>query len=152
MNIRNIQLHELKPYERNAKIHSVKQLEGIAQSIQRFGFLQPLVVDKNNVIVAGHGRYEAAAALGMLELPCVTVDDLSEAEIRAYRLLDNKLAETGTDLKILNFELSDLHFDFSPFKVEFKSINLDLKPLSEGEVAKEIREICKECEGTGYLD
>jgi ParB family chromosome partitioning protein len=121
-----VPLHSLRPYEKNAKKHPVTQLQGISESISNFGFKQPIVIDKNNVIVAGHGRYEAAASLGISELPCIIADDLTDKQIRAYRLLDNKLAESGMDLDILSLELSDLDFDFAPYgvftdKIEFKS-------------------------------
>ncbi len=117
MNIRNVPLHLLRPYEKNAKKHPVMQLEGIAQSIKQFGFKQPIVIDINNVIVAGHGRYEAAATLGIEEVPCVVADDLSKEQIRAYRILDNKLSESGMDLDILAIDMNDLDFDFAPFGV-----------------------------------
>lgn len=117
MNIHNVPLHLLRPYEKNAKKHPVRQLEGIAQSIQQFGFKQPIVIDAKNVIIAGHGRYEAAASLGMQEVPCVIADDLSKEQIRAYRILDNKLSESGMDLDILAIDMDDIDFDFAPFGV-----------------------------------
>lgn len=134
MKIKYVGLHLITPYENNAKIHTVKQLEGITESIRTFGFLQPLVVDKDNVIVAGHGRYEAAAALGYEELPCVIVDDLTEKQIGAYRILDNKLAETGTDPYKLQIELEKLDFDFAPYKIDLQTSKLDLSRDQEKEI------------------
>lgn len=119
-----VDLHNLIAYENNSKIHSVAQLEGIAQSIKKFGFVQDIVIDENFVIVAGHGRYEAAAALGMSQIPCIMIDKLTDDEIAAYRILDNKLAEGGTDQTKLSLELDKISFDFSPFKMEFKPVEI----------------------------
>lgn len=129
-----ILLHQLIPYENNAKIHTITQLEGISESISQFGFKQPIVIDKNKVIVAGHGRYEAAAALGYEELPCIIADDLTEEEVKAYRILDNELAKGATDLIKLELELSHLQFDFAPFKVEFSRREIDLSKSQEKEI------------------
>ncbi len=118
-----IPLHEIKPYENNAKLHPVKQLQGLSKSIGDFNFLQPIVIDKNNVIVAGHGRYEAAAAIGMAEVPCALAEDLTEDQIKAYRLIDNELAKTGTDFDILQLEVASLpDFPFEDYGVEFPEI------------------------------
>ncbi len=124
MNIRMVPLHEIKPYENNIKQHPVKQLESISHSIKSFGFKQPLVLDRNNVIVCGHARYEAAAALGIESVPCEIADELSEEQISAYRILDNEIAAQGyTDLIKLNVELGKLpDFDFKPFNIEFPKV------------------------------
>jgi ParB family chromosome partitioning protein len=131
-----VPLHTIHPYENNSKVHTVTQLEGISESIKRFGFKQPIVIDKQNVIVAGHGRYEAAAALGYEELPCIIADDLTDDEIKAYRILDNKLAEGATDIMKLELELSLFQFDFTPFKVDISPRPIDLshdedKPIKD---------------------
>jgi len=124
MNIRSVPLHEIKPYEKNVKKHPVKQLEAIVISIKKFGFRQPIVIDRNNVIIAGHARYEAAAAMGMTEVPCEYADNLSEEDVKAYRILDNEIAKQGsTDVEMLMQELASMpDFDFSPFNVEFPEI------------------------------
>lgn len=101
-------LAALVPYAGNPKRHPKLQVANIAASIQRFGFLVPLVIDKDNVIVAGHGRFEAASQLGMTELPCIRADHLTEMEIKAYRLADNKLAESRWDDALLELELGEL--------------------------------------------
>lgn len=152
MNIRKVPLHEIKPYENNAKQHPVKQLEAIVNSIKEFGFRQPIVVDRNNVIIAGHARYEAAAAMGMNEVPCEYADDLTPQQVNAYRILDNEIANLGyVDVQLRARELEALpDFDFTPFNVEFKTIDKEVEALPE--VEKSIREMCKECNGTGYLD
>ncbi len=128
--VKYVPLHLLVPYENNSKIHTVNQLEGISQSIKDFGFLQPIVIDTNNVIVAGHGRYEAAAALGYQGLPCVVADDLTENQIKAYRILDNKLAEGATDIGKLQLELGTFEYDFKPYKIDLSTAKLELAPPS----------------------
>ena len=99
---------EIKPYEKNAKAHPKKQVEQIAASIKSFGFVQPLVVDKNNVIVIGHGRLEAAKLLGMTEVPTISVENLSDEEVKALRLADNKLNESEWDMNLVIEELKGL--------------------------------------------
>lgn len=152
MNIRKIPLHQIKPYENNVKKHPVKQLEAVLQSIKQFGFRQPIVIDKNNVIIAGHARYEAATALGLDEVPCEYADDLSDESVKAYRILDNEIAAQGyTDKVAMNLELLKLpEFDFKPF-------NLELKPLPDAKPVKMtdeqiVRDKCLACDGTGYID
>ena len=86
-------IDQLKPYTRNARTHSKQQIRQIADSIQAFGFTNPILVDKQNTIVAGHGRWCAAALLGMNHVPTICLERLTEDQIRAYILADNKLAE-----------------------------------------------------------
>ena len=102
----------LTPYEKNAKKHPSEQVEHIANSISEFGFKQPLVIDANNVVVIGHGRLMAAKKLGLKEVPCIRADDLSEAQIKALRLADNKTNESEWDFDILEDELEELTHDF----------------------------------------
>ena len=107
----------LTPWARNARTHSKKQLRQIAESIQTFGFTNPVLVDGENVILAGHGRVEAAKMLGMTSVPCVRLDSMTPDQKRAYVLADNKLAlNAGWDEELLAGELealmsSDLDFD-----------------------------------------
>jgi len=115
MEIQQIKIDEILPYAKNAKKHPKEQVQKIAQSIKRFGFKQPLVIDKNKVVIVGHGRFEAAKMLGLKELPCLLADDLSGEEIKAYRLVDNKLNESAWDmdlalpeLKLLDIGLQEL--------------------------------------------
>jgi len=91
--VKQVKVENITPYEKNAKKHPKKQIEQIARSIEAFGFNQPIVVDKENVIVVGHGRFEAAKKLGMKEVPCLQVD-LNQDKVKAYRLADNKLNES----------------------------------------------------------
>lgn len=111
MEIKNIKISDIKPYSKNAKKHPEKQIEQVASSIREFGFKQPLVIDKNNILVVGHGRLEAAKKLGMAEVPTVIADDLSEDQIKAYRLADNKLNESDWDMDLVIDELKELGDD-----------------------------------------
>ncbi len=100
---------DLTPYPRNARTHSKKQIRQIADSIARFGFTNPVLIDEQDCILAGHGRVEAARLLGMGHVPCRLIDSLSQAEKRAYILADNKLAlNVGWDEEILAIELQFL--------------------------------------------
>lgn len=122
MKIIEIQISELKKYSLNSKRHPQAQIEGIAESIKRFGFTQPIVVDKNNEIIIGHGRLDAAKLAGLAKVPCVILDSLSEQEIKALRLIDNRIAETGWDTDLLGLDLKEITFDFAPFNIEFSGI------------------------------
>ena len=102
MNILNI-----KPYTKNAKKHPAKQIKQIADSISAFGWGQPVVVDKNGVLIVGHGRYEAAKLLGLEEIPAIEVD-LTEEQAKAYRLADNKLNESEWDMDLVIQDLKEL--------------------------------------------
>lgn len=104
--IEMIPLDRLKPYPRNARIHSRKQIGQIADSLQRFGFTNPVLVDDGNMILAGLGRVEAAKLIGMTAVPCLRLSSMSAAEKRAYVLAENKLAlNAGWDDDILAGEL-----------------------------------------------
>lgn len=107
MEITNIAIDKIIPYKKNAKKHPVAQIRQIANSIKEFGWGQPLVLDKNNVIIVGHGRLEAAKLLGLKEVPTITVD-LTEEQAKAYRLADNKLNESEWDMGLVIEELKGL--------------------------------------------
>ena len=107
-----IAIEALQPYEKNARTHSPEQVEKIAKSIREFGFINPVLIDKKNMIIAGHGRVLAAKKLKMKEVPCLRVEDLTDTQIRAYILADNKLAEeAGWDELLLSQELAALKDD-----------------------------------------
>lgn len=108
MNIVYKNIKELKPYKKNAKKHSKEQVEQIANSIKEFGFTQPVIVDKNNCVVAGHGRILGAKKAGLKQVPTVCLEDLTEEQIKAYRLVDNKLNESEWDEALLLQELEEL--------------------------------------------
>jgi DNA modification methylase len=103
---------DLVPYARNSRTHSPQQVDKIAASIREFGFLNPIIVDGRNGIVAGHGRVLAAQKLGLSELPVIDASHLSEAQKRAYVIADNRLAlDAGWDNEMLKIELQDLEVD-----------------------------------------
>lgn len=109
------QLAEITPYAKNAKKHSRQQINNVAESIKQYGFVQPIVIDRNGVIVIGHCRALAAQKLGMAEVPCVCVDDLTPEQVNALRLVDNKSNESEWDFGLLAEELPGLDlsaFDF----------------------------------------
>jgi DNA modification methylase len=109
MNIEYTLVQELQPYPNNARTHSKKQIRQIANSIKRFGFINPVVVDDKNVVMAGHGRVEAAKQLGLHAIPTVRLSHLSETDKKAYILADNKLAlKAGWDREVLAIELQGL--------------------------------------------
>ncbi|MEM6560027.1 MAG: site-specific DNA-methyltransferase [Planctomycetota bacterium] len=109
LQIEHIPTGDLKPYPKNARTHSDEQVAAIAQSIETFGFLVPVLIDATGELIAGHGRVEAAKLLDLPEVPAIKVDHLTDAQQRAYLLADNKLTERGGwDKDILAAELRDL--------------------------------------------
>jgi DNA modification methylase len=130
----------LIPRSRNPRTHSKKQIEQIAASIQRFGFLSPVLVDGGSRIIAGHGRVEGAKLAGLTQIPVMRVDHLSESEIRAYVIADNKLAENaGWDLDLLVLELKELsvEIDLDITVTGFETAEIDVLLLGEDEAADE---------------
>lgn len=111
----------IRPYEKNAKKHPLSQIKQVAASIKAFGFNQPIVLDKQNVIIVGHGRFEAAKLLGLKDVPTITVD-LSEEKAKAYRLADNKLNESKWDMDLVLEELKALSMEM----VELTGFDKDL--------------------------
>lgn len=125
-------IDDLKPYEHNAKEHDETQVKNIAKSIEKYGWQNPVLIDKDNVIIAGHGRVLGAQELGLSECPCIYADDLTEEQVREYRILDNKLNESSWIDEELEFELPEL--DFSDFDLDF-DVDLDIdepKEINEG--------------------
>lgn len=115
MNVINKRLDAIVPYAANAKKHDKRQINNVAESIRQYGFIQPIVIDRNGVIVIGHCRALAAQKLGMEEVPCVCVDDLTPEQVNALRLVDNKSNESDWDFDLLANELPGLDlsaFDF----------------------------------------
>lgn len=108
MNIQTKQLTDIKPYERNPRKND-EAVKYVAESIKLFGFKVPIVIDKDGVIVAGHTRYKAAKKLNMTEVPCIVADDLTDEQIKAFRLADNKVAEKAEwDFDLLDIELDGI--------------------------------------------
>ncbi len=108
-------IDELIPYENNARIND-KAVDVVANSIEEFGFKQPIIIDKNNVIVAGHTRQKAAQKLGIKKVPCIVADDLTEEQIKAFRIADNSSAQVAEwDIDKLMKELENIDYDMSQF-------------------------------------
>lgn len=115
MDVKNLPLADIVPYAKNAKKHDKTQIKNVAESIKQYGFVQPIVIDRDGVIVIGHCRALAAKQLGMQEVPCVCVDDLTTEQVNALRLVDNKSNESDWDFDLLADELAELDlsaFDF----------------------------------------
>lgn len=128
MNIEELPVGSLRPYERNARTHSKRQIRQIARSIEQFGFCNPVLIDDEKQIIAGHGRVEAAKLLGMDGVPTLRLSHLSDAQKRAYILADNRLAEkAGWDKQILQIELQGLiDLDFNVELTGFDTADFDL--------------------------
>lgn len=108
MEILNLKVDEIVPYENNPR-NNDGAVEYVAESIKQFGFKVPIVIDKDNVIVTGHTRHKASKLLGLETVPCIKADDLTEEQIKAFRLADNKVSEYSTwDIPLLTEELADL--------------------------------------------
>lgn len=108
MNVQEIKLKDIKPYGKNPRKND-DAVPYVAESIKQFGFKVPIVIDKNNVIVAGHTRYKAAKKLGFKSVPCIIADDLTDEQIKAFRLADNKVSEKAEwDLDLLDSEIEGI--------------------------------------------
>lgn len=130
-------LESLQPYERNSRHHSAEQVERICQSMKEFGFTNPILVDGENGIIAGHGRLEAAKKLGLKEVPVIQLGHLTDEQKRAYVIADNKMAELShwnmETLKSELSELKELNFDlnmtgFQSFEID-SLLNVDLNDV-----------------------
>lgn len=122
MKIEQIAVDKLIPYARNPRKNEAA-IAGVAASIKEFGFKQPVVIDKGGVIVVGHTRVKAAQKLGLETVPCLRADDLTPQQIKAYRILDNKVAEKSEwDTELLELELGEIELDLAPFEVEFAGL------------------------------
>ena len=138
MKITEVPIAQLKPYEKNAKKHPASQVKAIARSIEAFGFNVPLVIDAKHRIWSGHGRLEAAKLLNLETLPCVEREDLTDEQLKAYSLADNKLNESDWDmetvmeeLKQMSLELIDLTGFDSDLVLETKEDDFDLANIGE---------------------
>ena len=138
MKIEKIDINKIKPYEKNAKIHTPEQIEQIKKSIQEFGMNDPIAVwGKDNLIVEGHGRLEALKQLGYTEVECIRLDHLTDEERRAYTLAHNKLTmNTDFDIDILNDEL----FNIDNIDMELFGFDVEL-PIEEHELTEDDYEV-----------
>lgn len=119
-------LADIVPYANNTKKHDETQIKNVAESIKKYGWVQPLVIDENGTIVIGHCRALAAEKLGIEEVPCVVVDDLTDEEINALRIVDNKTNESPWDFDLLSAELPEI--DLSDFEFDFDFSEEDFSP------------------------
>ena len=142
----NVEIEKLKPYKNNARTHSDEQIEKIAKSMKEFGFINPVLVDGNLNVIAGHGRILGAKKLGMKEVPCLFIEDLTEEQKRAYIIADNRLAEdAGWDKELLKIELEDLknmNFDITltGFELEDFDFSMDETKVIEDEFDENVTE------------
>lgn len=126
MKIEKIGIEEIKTYENNAKIHTSEQIEQIKKSIQEFGFNDPIAIDENNVIIEGHGRYEALRQLKYKEIECIRLTNLTEEQKAAYMLIHNKVTmNTGFDIELLEEELSKIS------NIDMQDFNFDLETFED---------------------
>jgi hypothetical protein len=127
----------LKPYEKNARTHSSEQIKQVIASIKEFGWTNPVLINDKGLILAGHARVEAAKQLGLTDVPCISLDGLTEVQARAYIIADNKLAlNAGWDAEILKLELldlKDLNFDLQLMGFGDKELGAYLQPKREEE-------------------
>lgn len=141
MEIKLIEIENIAPYDNNPRLNK-DSVDYVANSIREFGFKQPIVIDKNNVIVAGHTRYKAAQQLGIEKVPCLVAKDLSEEQIKAYRLADNKVGENSKwDRTLLNIELDSIDLDMGSFGFFNKKIEKETFQELKGEVYSEVGDL-----------
>lgn len=162
---------EVRPYEKNPR-KNADAVKYVKASIEKFGFKQPIIVDSNRVIIAGHTRLEAAKSLGMAEVPCIVADDLTDAQVKALRLADNKVAEfsewemnllggeLGELAEISDIDMGDFGFDDNLDKIgdeeengtEEKGVNLSetFQIIVECENEIEQQKIFEKLSGEGY--
>lgn len=152
MNIINVSIDQIKPYENNPR-NNDDAVDAVANSIKEFGWQQPIVVDNGGVIIAGHTRYKAAKKLGYKEVPIVVADKLTEEQVNAYRLADNKVGELANwDTKKLDDELQALldQIDMTDFgfdeNIEFDPAdNIDVDLETDDKDKKLIQVTCPNC-------
>ena len=123
MKVLDLKLSDITPFENNPR-NNDEAVEPVLNSIKQFGFKVPIVIDKNNIIVTGHTRYKAAKKMKLEKVPCIIADDLTDEQIKAYRLADNKVGEIATwDFNALELELSEIeNIDMEDFNFEIDSI------------------------------
>ena len=122
-----ISMDKIIPYENNPRIND-EAAEKLAEDIKRFGFRNPIYLDKDNVIINGHTRYKSAQLLGYKEVPCIYAKDLTEQEVKAFRIADNRYGEFADwDVDLLVEELTDIRDDFTPEDLGFDDSIFDLE-------------------------
>ncbi len=131
----NRKVDDLNPYENNARVHSDEQIDQIVESIKKFGFTAPIIIDEENMILAGHGRYTAARKMEMESVPCIALKDLTPEKKRAYIIADNRIAENAQwNKELLALELTEL--DIAEFDLAVLGFSdKELEKLLPGEAA-----------------
>lgn len=152
MKVQNVSIDSIKPYENNPR-NNDQGVDAVAKSIKEFNWQQPIVVDKDNVIIVGHTRYKAAKKLGMKEVPVVVADKLSPEQVKAYRLADNKTGElTDWDDDLLDSELDDiLDIDMSDFGFNFDEEETDVNDVDLSDELTEKYQLKVECDDESQL-
>ena len=131
MRIYEININNIKPYENNPRFND-EAVEYVKNSIREFGFKVPIVIDKNNVIITGHTRYKACSELGITKIPCIRADDLTEEQVKAFRVADNSVSDVATwDFTKLEIELQDLDIDISDFGLDFGGLDDEATNISD---------------------
>ena len=151
LEIKYIPIEEITPYKNNPRINE-DAIPFVMNSIKEFGFKNPIILDKNNIVVAGHTRLESAKRLKMEEIPCIYADDLTEEQIKAYRLADNKVSEKSMwDYDKLEEELDNI-LDIDMSKFDFNIDNFEIEIPEEKEETEKSTEtkdkhehICPNC-------
>lgn len=146
-------IKDLVPYENNPR-NNDEAVKYVAESIKEFGFKVPIVIDESNVIVAGHTRYKAAKQLKLKTVPCIVANDLTEEQIKAYRLADNKVSELSRwDYELLQKELEEIGIDMTAFGFITANFGDDLDPedfISDEDKNKK-EYVCEHCGRTFTL-
>jgi len=128
MEIEFLNIAEIIPYDNNPR-HNDEAVEAVSASIRKFGFKVPVIIDENNVIVAGHTRIKAAEELGITEIPCIRANDLDDDQIKAFRLADNKVSELASwDMEKLTIELGEIEMDMTEFGFD----DVEIEPIEIG--------------------
>jgi ParB-like chromosome segregation protein Spo0J len=139
LKLESIRLQDLNPYENNPRIND-NAVESVMNSIKEFGFKVPIVITKDNVIVAGHTRYKASLELGLEKVPCIIADDLTDEQIKAFRLTDNKVSELADwDFEKLEKELEDINLDMSLFSFEINDFEDEIEDFDDVELPRDER-------------
>ena len=131
MEIETLNIDDVIPYDNNPR-HNEDAVQYVANSIKEFGFKVPIVIDKNNVIVTGHTRHKASKLLGLDKVPCIRADDLTDDQIKAFRIADNKVSEYATwDTSKLNIELAEIELDMLDFGIDITIPDIEPEPIDD---------------------
>lgn len=150
MEIEYLSIDDIVPYENNPR-HNDDAVDHVANSIKEFGFKVPIIIDENNVIVAGHTRIKACKKLGIKDVPCIRANDLTEDQIKAFRLADNKVSELATwDFEKLEIELDNIDIDMSAFGFDISVSDIDLSEPDDADDIPDVKDEPKAKKGDVY--